>query len=116
MGMVGGGCGVFIGVVYRMVVILDGEIELVCGVFSSDLEKFKVFGVDFYFFFDWVYGSFGEMILKEKVLFEGKCMDFVFIVIFNYVYFLLVKMALENGFFVVCDKFFFFNIDEVFEL
>ena len=35
MGMVGGGIGAFIGAVHRMAAALDGEIELVCGAFSS---------------------------------------------------------------------------------
>lgn len=43
-------------------------------------------------------------------------MDFVLIVILNYVYFGFVKMVFENGFYVVCDKFFCFNIEEVEEL
>ncbi len=39
MGMVGGGEGAFIGAVHRMAAALDGEIELVCGAFSSDAER-----------------------------------------------------------------------------
>ena len=37
--MVGGGRGAFIGAVHRMAAALDGEIELVCGAFSSNPEK-----------------------------------------------------------------------------
>ena len=39
MGMVGGGEGAFIGAVHRMAAALDGEIELVCGAFSSDSQR-----------------------------------------------------------------------------
>ena len=39
MGMVGGGRGAFIGAVHRMAAALDGQIELVCGVFSGDPER-----------------------------------------------------------------------------
>ena len=39
MGMVGGGEGAFIGAVHRMAAAIDGEIELVCGAFSSDVER-----------------------------------------------------------------------------
>ena len=39
MGMVGGGIGAFIGAVHRMAAALDGEIELVCGAFSSSPKK-----------------------------------------------------------------------------
>lgn len=47
--MVGGGRGAFIGAVHRMAAALDGEIELVCGAFSSDPEKIKSFGSRFIF-------------------------------------------------------------------
>ena len=45
MGMVGGGEGAFIGAVHRMAAALDGEIELVCGAFSSDPERCARTGV-----------------------------------------------------------------------
>ena len=41
MGMVGGGEGAFIGAVHRMAAAIDGDIELVCGAFSSDAERSK---------------------------------------------------------------------------
>ena len=41
MGMIGGGPGAFIGAVHRIAAFLDGEIELVCGAFSSDPVKSK---------------------------------------------------------------------------
>ena len=34
-GMVGGGRGAFIGAVHRIAANMDGQIELVCGAFSS---------------------------------------------------------------------------------
>ena len=46
MGMVGGGQGAFIGAVHRMAAALDGEIELVCGAFSSDPERSKASGAE----------------------------------------------------------------------
>ena len=39
MGMVGGGEGAFIGAVHRMAANLDGQVELVCGAFSSNAER-----------------------------------------------------------------------------
>ena len=48
MGMVGGGRGAFIGAVHRMAANLDGKIELVAGNFSSDPEKSKLSGGDFF--------------------------------------------------------------------
>lgn len=40
-------------------------------------------------------------------------MDFVVIVMLNYVYFLVVKVVLEVGFYVLLDKFVMFNLEEV---
>jgi len=104
MGMVGGSLDAFIGAVHRRAAIMDGEIELVCGAFSSSPEKSKATGAALYLPEDRVYGSFEEMIQKEKELPEGERMDFVSIVTPNHVHFAPAKMALENGFHVVCDK------------
>jgi predicted dehydrogenase len=104
MGMVGGGKDAFIGSVHRMAAALDGEIELVCGAFSSSPEKSKASGEALYLPSSRVYGTFEEMIRKEKELPEGERMDFVSIVTPNHMHFPPAKMALENGFHVVCDK------------
>ena len=66
MGMVGGGRGAFIGAIHRMAAAIDGEIELVCGAFSSTPEKSKASGEDLYLAPSRVYGSYAEMIEKEK--------------------------------------------------
>ena len=66
MGMVGGGRGAFIGAVHRMAANLDGKIELVAGAFSSDPEKSKLSGEDFFLDPDRVYGSYQEMAEKES--------------------------------------------------
>ena len=44
--MVGGGRGAFIGNVHRMAAALDGQIELVCGAFSSNPERSRLSGQD----------------------------------------------------------------------
>ena len=116
MGMVGGGRGAFIGAVHRMAAALDGQIELVCGAFSSDPEKSKASGEDLFLPAERVYGSYAEMIEAEKKLAEGERMDFVSIVTPNHVHFGPAKMALENGFHVVCDKPLSFNMEEALEL
>jgi len=116
MGMVGGGRGAFIGAVHRMAAALDGQIELVCGAFSSDPERSKASGADFYLPADRVYANYTEMIKREKDLPEGERMDFVSIVTPNHVHFGPAKMALENGFHVVCDKPVTFDIPEAEEL
>ncbi len=116
MGMVGGGIGAFIGAVHRMAAALDGEIELVCGAFSSDPQKSKASGEALYLPSDRVYGNYEEMILAEKKLPEGQRMDFVSIVTPNHIHFGPAKMALENGFPVVCDKPLCFDMEEAHEL
>jgi predicted dehydrogenase len=104
MGMIGGGPGAFIGAVHRIAANLDGEIELVCGAFSSDPQKSKQAGEQLYLSPSRVYGSYKEMIQAEKKLPADQRMDFVSIVTPNHVHFEPAKMALENGFHVVLDK------------
>ena len=41
MGMVGGGPGAFIGDVHRKAAVMDGQVELVAGAFSSNARKSK---------------------------------------------------------------------------
>jgi len=112
MGMVGGGQGAFIGAVHRMAAAIDNEIELVCGAFSSSAEKSYTSGKELYLPANRVYGTFEEMISKEKELDEDMRMDFVSVVTPNHMHFAPVKMALENGFHVICDKPLSFNLDE----
>lgn len=112
MGMIGGGRGAFIGAVHRIAASMDGEIDLVCGAFSSDPERSRLSGQDLYLSPERVYGSFEEMILQEKALPTDQRMDFVAIVTPNHVHFPPAKLALENGFHVVCDKPLAFNLEE----
>ena len=104
MGMIGGGAGSFIGDVHRKAAAIDGMIELVCGAFSSTAEKSVASGKNLNLDESRCYGTFEEMILKEKELPENVRMDFVAIVTPNHMHFPPAKMALENGFHVVCDK------------
>jgi predicted dehydrogenase len=112
MGMVGGGRGAFIGGVHRMAAALDGKIELVCGAFSSDPEKSRLSGEDLNIDPSRVYGSFEEMIDKEKTLPEDQRMQMVSIVTPNHMHFAPAKYALENGFHVVCDKPLSYDMDQ----
>ncbi len=116
MGMIGGGEGAFIGAVHRMAAALDGQIELVCGAFSSDAAKSKRSGEALFLPANRIYRNFEEMILEEKKLDPSVRMDFVSIVTPNHVHFPPAKMALENGFHVVCDKPLSFNLEEAAEL
>src|SRR5215475_11494904 len=104
MGMIGGGPGAFIGAVHRIAANIDGEIELVCGAFSSDPEKSKQTGAELRLDQERVYGSYKEMIRAESMLPQTERMDFVSIVTPNHVHFEPAQLALENGFHVVLDK------------
>ncbi len=112
MGMVGGGKGAFIGAVHRMAAAIDGEIELVCGAFSSDAERSRLSGEMLHLDPKRVYPDFSTMIKGEKKLPADRRMDFVSIVTPNHVHFAPAKMALENGFHVICDKPLCFNMKE----
>jgi len=116
MGMVGGGPGAFIGAIHRMAAIMDGEIELVAGAFSSDPQKSKQAGEQLNLDPQRVYPSFEEMIKKEAALPEDKKIDVVAIVTPNHVHFAPTKLALENGFHVVLDKPMTFDSKEAKEL
>lgn len=114
--MVGGGIGAFIGAVHRMAATLDGQIELVCGAFSSDPERSKRSGAALYLDPDRVYGDYREMIETEERLPADKRMDFVSIVTPNHMHFGPAHLALSHGFHVVCDKPLCLNMDEALKL
>jgi predicted dehydrogenase len=115
-GMVGGGQGAFIGAVHRIAAALDQQIELVCGAFSSTPEKSKASGKDLFLPAERCYGTFEEMIQKEKALPADQRMDFVSIVTPNHMHFPPAKLALENGFHVLSDKPATFDLKESKEL
>ncbi|MDB4652801.1 Gfo/Idh/MocA family oxidoreductase [Akkermansiaceae bacterium] len=102
MGMVGGGRGAFIGQVHRMAANLDGKIELVAGAFSSDPEKSKLSGQDFFIDPERAYGSYEEMAKAESAREDG--IDFVSIVVQNHLHFAVAKCFLDAGINVICDK------------
>jgi predicted dehydrogenase len=103
-GMVGGGRGAFIGGVHRIAANMDGQIELVCGAFSSDPQKSRDSGADLYLPANRCYGSYEEMIKGEAALPADQRMDFVSIVTPNHMHFPPAKAALEAGFHVLSDK------------
>jgi predicted dehydrogenase len=110
--MVGGGRGAFIGAVHRIAAAMDQQIELVCGAFSSDPQRSRDSGADFFLPPARCYGSFEQMIKGEAALPEKERMDFVAIVTPNHMHFPPAKMALENGFHVLSDKPATFNLAE----
>lgn len=116
MGMIGGGPGSFIGLVHFNGAVLDGQIELVCGAFSSDPEKSRIAGEQYYLPPERVYRSYQEMFEKEKIMHPDKRMDFVCIATPNHVHYEPARLALENGFHVVLDKPMTINVEEAVKL
>jgi len=116
MGMVGGGRGAFIGAVHRMAANLDGKIELVAGCFSSDPEKSKLSGQDFFLDPSRVYSSYKEMAQAEGSLPLGERIDFVTIVARNDLHYPVAKAFLEAGIHIVCEKPLAFSLAEAKEL
>ena len=104
MGMVGGGQGAFIGAVHRIAAFIDGEIELVCGAFSSTKERSVASGLSLYLPEARCYGNYDDMFIREALLPEDERMEFVVIVTPNYLHFPIAKLAIEHGFHVMSDK------------
>lgn len=115
-GMIGGGRGAFIGAVHRIAANMDGQIELVAGAFSSDPEKSRASGADFFLPPNRCYGSYEELIKAEAALPLGERVDFISIVTPNHVHFPPAKLALEHGIHVLSDKPATFDLNEAKEL
>ena len=116
MGMVGGGKGAFIGGVHRMATQMDGNIELVCGTFSSTRAKSYESGKELLLSSDRVYGTYREMLRKESKLPEDERIDFVTIVTPNNMHYPIAMASLDAGFHVVCDKPMTLTLDEALNL
>ncbi len=116
MGMVGGGEGAFIGVVHRMAAGIDGEIELVCGAFSSDAERSARSGAALHLPVDRVYADYRSMMKAETALPASERMQFVAIVTPNQLHFPVAEAALRAGFHVLSDKPATFNLQEALQL
>lgn len=116
MGMVGGGEGSFIGAVHRIAARLDGQIELVCGCFSSHPENSLATGRSLFLPDERIYATYQEMMEKEAALPETQRMDFVSIVTPNHVHFEPARLALERGFHVVLDKPMTYTLEEAKQL
>ncbi|MEM9406676.1 MAG: Gfo/Idh/MocA family oxidoreductase [Acidobacteriota bacterium] len=104
MGMVGGGRDAFIGAVHRTAAVLDHQIELVGGAFSSDPDRSRASGADLFLPAERCYGDFEEMMRAESELPPGEAMDFVAIVTPNHLHAPVAHAALEAGFHVMSDK------------
>ena len=104
MGMVGGGPGAFIGAVHRIAARLDGEIELVSGVFGRDPAKSRACAEELYLDPARGYADYQTMIKSELALPADQRIDFVAICTPNQYHFPVAKAFLEAGFHVLCEK------------
>jgi predicted dehydrogenase len=116
MGLVGGGQGSFIGKVHSIAACLDNRAEVVAGAFSSNPERSKASASDYNVSQDRAYGSYTEMLEREKQLPEGERIDFVSVTTPNDTHFPIAKAAIEAGFHVVCDKPMTFSLAQAHEL
>lgn len=112
MGMIGGGEGAFIGAIHRIAAAIDGQIELVCGCFSSNSEQSVQFGKTLFLSEQRCYRDYHEMMSAEAALPADQRMDFVAIVTPNFLHFKVAMAAINNGFHVLSDKPATMNVEE----
>src|SRR5947209_9205153 len=116
MALVGGGQGAFIGRVHCTAAVLDNRAALVAGALSSDPAKARASAPDYDIKPERAYGSYQELIDKEKKLPEGERIDFVSVATPNHTHFEIAKAAAEAGFNVMCDKPMTFDLAQAEEL
>ncbi|HEY6565520.1 MAG TPA: Gfo/Idh/MocA family oxidoreductase [Pirellulaceae bacterium] len=104
MGLIGGGQGAFIGRVHCIAAVMDNRAELVAGALSSDPERARASAADYDIQPDRAYGSYPELIERERQLADHERIDFVSIATPNHTHFPIASAALQAGFHVVCDK------------
>jgi predicted dehydrogenase len=104
MALIGGGGAGFIGKVHATAATLDREAELVAGALSSDPDRSKASAAAFGIPPDRAYGSFQELLDRERQRAENERIDFVSIATPNFTHCQIAIAALRAGFHVVCDK------------
>ncbi|MBI1873569.1 MAG: Gfo/Idh/MocA family oxidoreductase [Acidobacteria bacterium] len=110
--MVGGGQGAFIGAVHRIAAALDGQAELVAGVFSRDWDNTRLTGEQLYLDPARLYRTYQDMAATEAKLPPDRRIDFVSVVTQNNAHFAPAKAFLDAGFHVVCEKPLAFTLQE----
>ncbi len=116
MALVGGGQGAFIGKVHSIAAVLDNRAALVAGALSSDPAKAKASAPDYDIKPERAYGSYQELIDKEKKLPDSERVDFVTVATPNHTHFEIARAAAEAGFNVLCDKPLTFDLAQAEEL
>jgi predicted dehydrogenase len=116
MGLVGGGQGAFIGAVHARAAILDNRAVLVAGALSSDAAKAKASAPDYGIPPERAYGSYQEMVDREKKLPESERIDFASVTTPNHTHYEIARGFAEAGFNVMCDKPMTFDLAQAEEL
>lgn len=116
MALVGGGQGSFIGRVHATAAVLDNRAALVAGALSSDPERAKASASDYDIPVERAYGSYRELIEKEKSLPADRRVDFISVATPNHTHFEIAKAAVGAGFNVICDKPMTFDVAQAEEL
>lgn len=112
MALVGGGGAGFIGKVHATAATLDRQAELVAGALSSDPQRAKTAATAFGISSNRAYGSYQELLDKERQLPPEERIDFVSIATPNHTHCQIATAALDAGFHVVCDKPMTTNLDD----
>lgn len=104
MGMVGGGRGSFIGATHYRAATLDGGMALVAGALSSTPERARLSAGDFGIARERAYGSWQDMLERERALPAGERLDLVSVVTPNHLHFPVALAFVTAGFNVLVDK------------
>lgn len=115
-GLIGGGKHSFIGFAHRAAAALQGEAEIVAGVFSRESTKCLKRGIELGIEPKRIYTDFQEMIQKEKQLPPEERIDFVIIASPNASHCSMSKNFMEGGFHVISDKPMAISLSEALEI
>ncbi len=116
MAMIGGGPGSGIGSIHRKAALMDGQIDLVAGAFSTRPEMNRAQGRDQFIDPTRVYDSWKDLLAVEAARPADSRIDLVSIVTPNYLHFEQATAALNAGFHVVMDKPMTMTLDEAVQL
>jgi predicted dehydrogenase len=101
-GMIGGGCGSLIGYIHRSAALRDRNFNLISGVFSTDKEKGKDFGMRIGLSPDRCYPDYQTLFTEEGKRSDG--IEVVTIATPNCTHYEISKAALESGLHIICEK------------
>ncbi len=102
--MIGGGQGAFIGGVHRTAAAIAGNWKLVAGALSSTPVKAFASGEEIGLPAERNYGSWAEMLVREKALPESERIEAVAIVTPKHMHAPPAIAAMEAGFDIIIDK------------